>query len=48
VHKLTVARQTLREYEPAKGPFPSEHLPTLREAARERFAELLEGEIGNL
>jgi acyl-CoA dehydrogenase len=48
VHKLTVARQTLREHEPAKGVYPSAHLPTLREAARQRFAELLEGEIGNL
>ncbi len=48
VHKITVARQVLREYKPSDGLFPSGHLPTRRAAARERFAELLEGEIGNL
>ncbi len=47
VHKLTVARQVLREYEASDGLFPSAHLPTRKAAARERFAELLESEIGN-
>ena len=39
VHKLTVARRTLREYEPVETPFPSGHLPTRKEAAR--FVALL-------
>ncbi|MEU5883428.1 acyl-CoA dehydrogenase family protein [Spirillospora sp. NPDC047279] len=47
VHKITVARQVLRGYEPVKGLWPSGHLPTLREAARERYAEALEDALGN-
>ena len=48
VHKLTVARQVLRDYKASDGPFPSGHLPTRKAAARERFADLLEAEVGNL
>ena len=48
VHKITVARQVLRDYKPSDGPFPSQHLPTRRQAARERYAELLDLEVGNL
>jgi acyl-CoA dehydrogenase len=48
VHKVTVARQILREYKGVDGLFPSAHLPTRRAAARERFAHLLESELGNL
>jgi acyl-CoA dehydrogenase len=48
VHKVTVARQVLREYKGVDGLFPSGHLPTRRAAARERFAHLLEAEVGNL
>jgi acyl-CoA dehydrogenase len=48
VHKVTVARQVLRDYKPADGLWPTEHLPTKRAAARERLAHLLEGEVGNL
>jgi acyl-CoA dehydrogenase len=40
VHRQSVARRVLRGYEPAD--VPSEHLPTRRDAARRRFAELLE------
>lgn len=47
VHKITVARQLLRDVEPVEGLWPSQHLPTLREAARERFAEALELAIGD-
>lgn len=47
VHKITVARQLLRDVEPADGLWPSQHLPTLREAARERFADALELAIGD-
>jgi acyl-CoA dehydrogenase len=48
VHKVTVARQILRDYKATDGLWPSEHLPGKRAAARERLAHLLEGEIGNL
>jgi acyl-CoA dehydrogenase len=48
VHKVTIARQVLRDYKPADGLWPSEHLPSKRAAARERLAHLLEGEVGNL
>jgi acyl-CoA dehydrogenase len=42
VHKATVARQTLRSYQPAPGLFPTEHSPTRRAAARQRHAAELE------
>jgi acyl-CoA dehydrogenase len=42
VHRDAVARQILRRYEPPPGGVPSEHVPTRRAAARERFAELLD------
>ena len=48
VHKVTVARQVLRDYKPADGLWPTEHLPSKRAAARERLAHLLEEEVGNL
>ncbi len=32
----------LRGYSPAPGLFPTEHIPTRRAAARERYAALLE------
>jgi acyl-CoA dehydrogenase len=47
VHRRTVARQVLREHAPADGPFPSAHLPTRREQARQRFADALEHVVGN-
>ena len=45
VHKVTIARQVLKEYSPAEGLFPSAHLPPRQEAARKRFADLLEHEV---
>jgi acyl-CoA dehydrogenase len=45
VHKVTVARQTLREHQPVDTLFPSGHLPTRRASARERFAAALELEL---
>jgi acyl-CoA dehydrogenase len=39
VHKVTVARQVLKGYTPAE--VPSEHVPTRREAAQKKFADLL-------
>lgn len=47
VHKITVARQLLRDRKPAEGVWPSAHLPTRRAAARERYAEALERAVGN-
>ncbi len=41
VHRQTVARQILRGYRPPVDGVPSEHVPTRRAAARERFADLL-------
>jgi len=45
VHKVTVARQILKNYQPAEGLFPTMHLPPRREEARKRFADLLEREV---
>jgi acyl-CoA dehydrogenase len=45
VHKVTIARQVLKEYTPSDGLFPSTHLPPRQEAARKRFADLLEHEV---
>jgi acyl-CoA dehydrogenase len=47
VHKITVARQVLKSYSPVEGLWPSGHLPARREAARARYAELLEHAVGN-
>ena len=47
VHKITVARQVLKEYKAVDGLWPSGHLPARRAAARARYADLLEHEIGN-
>ena len=48
VHKVTVARQVLREHRPAEGMWPTEWIPGKIEAAREKYAHLLELEAGNL
>ena len=42
VHRQSVARQILSDYEPPPDGLPSEYLPTRREAARTKFAEVLE------
>ena len=47
VHKMTVARQVLRGYKPVEGLWPSGHLPSRKAAARARFANLIEHEVGN-
>jgi acyl-CoA dehydrogenase len=47
VHRQSVARQILRGYEAPADGVPSEHVPTRREAARARFADLLEAVTSN-
>jgi acyl-CoA dehydrogenase len=47
VHRQSVARQILRGYEAPPDGIPSEHVPTRREAARARFADLLEAVTSN-
>lgn len=48
VHKVTVARQVLKGYQPHEGLFPREHLPARRAAARAKFADLVEHTVANL
>jgi acyl-CoA dehydrogenase len=48
VHRVTIARQVLKRYQPAPGLWPTEHLPEKRAAAMEKFAEYLEHEVANL
>ncbi|KAA0083224.1 acyl-CoA dehydrogenase [Mycolicibacterium sp. P9-64] len=47
VHKITLAKELLRDRVPAPGLFPTAHLPTRRAEARARYAELLEHAVGN-
>jgi acyl-CoA dehydrogenase len=42
VHKVTLARQILKDYQPENDLFPSYHLPKLREEAEKRFAKELD------
>jgi len=48
VHKLTVAKQVLRGYQPAEGMWPSAWIPDKIDAAKQKYAKLLELEVGNL
>jgi len=41
VHKVTVARNVLKGYQPHEGVWPTEYLPHKRAAAREKYAALL-------
>ena len=47
VHRASVARQVLRGYEPPADGLPTEFIPARREAARARFAGLLEAVTAN-
>jgi acyl-CoA dehydrogenase len=47
VHKVSLAKQLLRDYEPSDELFPSEHIPTRREAGRAHYANLIEQVAGN-
>ena len=48
VHKVTVAKQVLRDHEPSPGLWPTQHLPSRREAALAKYADVLEHAVGNL
>jgi acyl-CoA dehydrogenase len=48
VHKMTVAKQVLREHRPAEGMWPSGWIPQKVDEARAKYAEVLELEVGNL
>ena len=41
VHKLTLAREILKDYAPTADVFPTYHLPRLRQAALVRYHEVL-------
>ncbi|MEC9347292.1 MAG: acyl-CoA dehydrogenase family protein [Pseudomonadota bacterium] len=43
VHKVTTARQILREYQPTNALFPAYHLPRKRAEAQEKYREILAG-----
>jgi acyl-CoA dehydrogenase len=47
VHKVTVARQVLRDYAPSDDLWPTQHLPRLTAAAQAKLADYLEHEVGN-
>jgi acyl-CoA dehydrogenase len=48
VHRQTVSRLILKDYKAPEGIYPSDHIPTRREAAQRKFAELLEQATANL
>jgi acyl-CoA dehydrogenase len=48
VHKVTVARQVLRDYRPSTDTWPTGWIPGKLDAAKAKFADLLELEVGNL
>lgn len=48
VHRTTVARQVLRDHSPSEDLWPSEWIPKKLAAARAKFADYLELEVGNL
>jgi acyl-CoA dehydrogenase len=48
VHKVTVARQVLRDHRPAEGMWPTGWIPARIEEAKAKYAHLLDLEVGNL
>ena len=48
VHKVTVARQVLRDYHPTDGMWPTEWIPGKIDFAKAKYADHLELEVGNL
>lgn len=47
VHKITVARQVLRDYTGTNGLFPTKHIPSMRDEAIKRFGDVIEVEVAN-
>jgi acyl-CoA dehydrogenase len=47
VHKITLARQVLRDYKATEGLFPTQHIPRLREEAIRKYADRIELEVAN-
>ena len=47
VHKVTLARQVLRDYKGTAGLFPSGHIPALRDAAVRKYADRIELEVAD-
>jgi acyl-CoA dehydrogenase len=47
VHKDTLARQVLKQHRPTDGLFPTEHRPAKLEAARAKYADVLERHLAN-
>jgi acyl-CoA dehydrogenase len=45
VHKITLARQILRDYRGTDGLFPTGHIPSLREAAIKKYGDRIEREV---
>ncbi|HET6914951.1 MAG TPA: acyl-CoA dehydrogenase family protein [Acidimicrobiales bacterium] len=48
VHRMTVARTLLKRGRPSEGLWPSEWIPAKQDAARQKFADYIEHEVGNL
>jgi len=44
VHKVTVARNVLKSYEPHPGLWPTEYIPAKRDEARKKYARLIESD----
>ena len=47
VHKVTVAREVLKDYQPSPGLWPTAHLPAKREEAQRKLAAHIEHLVGN-
>jgi acyl-CoA dehydrogenase len=47
VHKMTVAKQVLRDHRPSADQWPTEWIPRRLAAARAKYADYLENEVGN-
>ncbi len=48
VHKITIARQVLREYKAGDEIFPSGHIPTLRDRALVKLAEFIDHDMAEV
>ena len=42
MHKATLVRELLKDYQPENGIFPSYHLPALEERARQLYGDTLD------